>query len=57
MSEVFDVLIFLGLLAVGIPIALLVLCYLWPLLLCWWLGSPLLGVLCEVIWLVAIPHL
>ena len=34
-----------------VPLALFALFLLWPLLLCWHLGSPLLGVLCEVIWL------
>jgi hypothetical protein len=52
-----EILSFLLIVMVGIPIAILILFYLWPLLLCWYLGSPLLGVLCEVIWLAAVSHL
>lgn len=33
--------------AIGMVLAYL----LWPLLLCWYLGSPAIGVLAEVVWL------
>lgn len=38
------------LLAVAIPVALLGLILLWPLLLCWYLGHPVIGVIAMLIW-------
>lgn len=37
--------------AIIVPLALFVLLFAWPLILCWHLGHPVVGVIAEIIWL------